>query len=112
MVLNYVTKNGMRYHEPDPPPDSAPEVVPPPPMSSIRTSYWREFARSRWRCVFPILEKNFFQRWIFGGGERAFNKLARTFAAQVETLKRYRDSGEQRCRAALRQLAVGVWAPE
>jgi hypothetical protein len=27
--------------------------------------------------------------------ERAFNKLARTFAAQVETLKRYRGGGEQ-----------------
>ena len=26
---------------------------------------------------------------------RAFNKLARTFAAQVETLKRYRGGGEQ-----------------
>jgi hypothetical protein len=26
---------------------------------------------------------------------RAFNKLALTFAAQVETLKRYRGSGEQ-----------------
>ncbi len=28
--------------------------------------------------------------------ERAFNKLARTFAAQVEALKRYRTGGEQR----------------
>ena len=28
--------------------------------------------------------------------ERAFNKLARTFAAQVETLKRYRSNGEQK----------------
>jgi hypothetical protein len=28
--------------------------------------------------------------------ERALNKLARTFAAQVETLKRYRSTGEQR----------------
>jgi hypothetical protein len=28
--------------------------------------------------------------------ERAFNKLARTFAAQVEALKRYRSNGEQR----------------
>ena len=27
--------------------------------------------------------------------ERAFNKLARTFAAQMETLKRYRSRGEQ-----------------
>jgi hypothetical protein len=27
--------------------------------------------------------------------ERAFNKLARTFAAQVEALKRYRTGGEQ-----------------
>jgi hypothetical protein len=27
--------------------------------------------------------------------ERAFNKLARTFAAQVEALKRYRSSGQQ-----------------
>jgi hypothetical protein len=29
------------------------------------------------------------------GAVRAFNKLARTFAAQVETLKRYRGGGEQ-----------------
>jgi hypothetical protein len=29
-----------------PPPDSTPEVVPPSPMSSNRTSYWREFAPS------------------------------------------------------------------
>jgi hypothetical protein len=28
--------------------------------------------------------------------ERAFNKLARTFALQTETLKRYRSKGEQR----------------
>ena len=28
--------------------------------------------------------------------ERAFNKLARTFAAQVEALKRYRTGGEQK----------------
>ncbi|MER9018902.1 hypothetical protein [Mesorhizobium sp. M0898] len=28
--------------------------------------------------------------------ERTFNKLARTFAAQVDTLKRYRSKGEQR----------------
>jgi hypothetical protein len=28
--------------------------------------------------------------------ERTFNKLARTFAAQLEALKRYRSSGEQR----------------
>ena len=28
--------------------------------------------------------------------ERAFNKLARTFAGQVEALKRYRTGGEQR----------------
>ena len=28
--------------------------------------------------------------------ERAFNKLTRTFAAQVETLKRYRTGGEQK----------------
>ena len=30
--------------------------------------------------------------------ERAFNKLARTFAAQVEALKRYRSKGEQTVR--------------
>ena len=30
--------------------------------------------------------------------ERTFNKLARTFAAQVEMLKRYRSSGEQTVR--------------
>jgi hypothetical protein len=30
-----------------------------------------------------------------GQCERAFNKLSRTFAAQVETLKRYRGGGEQ-----------------
>ncbi len=28
--------------------------------------------------------------------ERAFNKLARTFAAQMEALKRYRTGGQQR----------------
>ncbi len=28
--------------------------------------------------------------------ERAFNKLARTFSAQVEALKRYRTGGEQK----------------
>ena len=28
--------------------------------------------------------------------EKVFNKLARTFAAQVEALKRYRSKGEQR----------------
>jgi hypothetical protein len=43
---------------------------------------------------------------------RAFNKLARTFAAQVETLTRYRGGGEQTMPAALRRLAVGVCAPE
>ena len=30
--------------------------------------------------------------------ERAFNKLARTFTAQVEALKRYRSAGEQTVR--------------
>jgi hypothetical protein len=30
------------------------------------------------------------------GAERAFNKLARTFAVQMETLKRYRTGGEQK----------------
>jgi NAD-specific glutamate dehydrogenase len=30
--------------------------------------------------------------------ERAFNKLARTFASQVEALKRYRTGGEQTVR--------------
>jgi hypothetical protein len=30
--------------------------------------------------------------------ERAFNKLGRTFAAQVEALKRYRSSGDQTMR--------------
>ena len=39
-----------------------------------------------------------------GQCERAFNKLARTVAAQVETLKRAAVS--KRCRAALRRLAV------
>jgi hypothetical protein len=38
---------------------------------------------------------------------RAFNKLARTFAAQVETLKRYRGGGEQTM-----PRGVGVCAPE
>jgi hypothetical protein len=28
--------------------------------------------------------------------ERALNKLARTFAAQIETLKKYRTGGEQK----------------
>ena len=30
--------------------------------------------------------------------ERAYNKLARTFASQVEALKRYRSAGEQTVR--------------
>jgi hypothetical protein len=30
------------------------------------------------------------------GAERAFNKLARTFATQMEALKRYRTSGQQK----------------
>lgn len=30
------------------------------------------------------------------GAERALNKLARTFAAQMEALKRYRSKGEQK----------------
>jgi len=30
--------------------------------------------------------------------ERAFNKLARTFASQLEALKRYRSAGEQTVR--------------
>ena len=30
--------------------------------------------------------------------ERAFNKLARTFAAQMEALKRYRSAGQQTVR--------------
>ena len=33
-----------------------------------------------------------------GSAERAFNKLARTFTAQVEALKRYRSRGEQTVR--------------
>jgi hypothetical protein len=37
--------------------DSALKVVPPSPMSSIRTSYWCEFARSRRRCVSPEFKK-------------------------------------------------------
>ena len=35
----------------------------------------------------------------------AFNKLARTFFAQVETLKRYRSSGEQR--VTVQHVSVG-----
>ena len=37
--------------------------------------------------------------------ERAFNKLARTFTAQVEALKRYRSAGEQTLRSSI-YLAV------
>jgi hypothetical protein len=32
----------------------------------------------------------------YGDTERALNRLARTFAAQVETLKKYRTGGEQK----------------
>ena len=31
-----------------------------------------------------------------GSAERAFNKLARTFAAQIEAFKRYRTGGQQK----------------
>lgn len=35
-------------------------------------------------------------REVYEGYERSLNRLARTFAAQVEALKRYRSKGEQR----------------
>jgi hypothetical protein len=38
--------------------------------------------------------------------ERAFNKLARTFAAQMEALKRYRTGGEQKRRDRARREAI------
>ena len=55
------------------------------------------------RHSFLTFGKNFFGGGVSAvGGFRnrtvrsgAFNKLARTFAAQVETLKRYRGGGEQ-----------------
>ena len=40
------------------------------------------------------------------GAERAFNKLARTFAAQVEALRRYRSSGAQT--VTVRHVNVGA----
>jgi hypothetical protein len=54
--------------------------------------------------------------------ERAFNKLARTFAAQVEALKRYRTGGEQTVRvehvtvneggqAIVGNVSHGGWGP-
>jgi hypothetical protein len=39
--------------------------------------------------------------------ERAFNKLARTFAAQVEALKRYRSVGEQTMRVGQVTVSEG-----
>jgi len=48
---------------------------------------------------FSVFAKSKISRWVKipqqDSAERAFNKLARTFAAQVETLKRYRGGGEQ-----------------
>ena len=41
--------------------------------------------------------------------ERAFNKLALTFAAQVETLKRYLGSGEQTMPRRVATALGGVW---
>jgi hypothetical protein len=79
---------------------------------------WREFACSRRRCESRFREKFFLaknfsrrsvDRFLFfspaknravvrilqqDSAKRAFNKLARAFAAQVETLKRYRGGGE------------------
>jgi len=40
---------------------------------------------------------------------RAFNKLARTFAAQVETLKRYRGGGEQTMPRGIATARGGEW---
>ena len=41
--------------------------------------------------------------------KRAFNKLARTFAAQVETLKRYRGGGEQMMPRGIAMARGGEW---
>ena len=43
--------------------------------------------------------------------ERAFNKLARTFAAQVETLKRYRGGDEQTMPRGVATALGGHCAP-
>jgi hypothetical protein len=59
----------------------------------------------------------FLQNQKFDGGEdlqqdsaeRAFNKLARTFAAQVEALKRYRGGGEQTMPRGIARARGGVW---
>jgi hypothetical protein len=39
--------------------------------------------------------------------ERAFNKLARMFASQMEALKRYRTGGEQKLWKMCRSTTVG-----
>jgi hypothetical protein len=44
-------------------------------------------------------------------GQRAFNKLARTFAAQVETLKRYWCRGEQTMPRALLHYEAASTTP-
>jgi hypothetical protein len=48
---------------------------------------------------FSVFQNQKIERWVRipqqDSAERAFSKLARTFAAQVETLKRYRGGGEQ-----------------
>jgi hypothetical protein len=59
----------------------------------------------------------FLQNPKFDGGddsatgqcERAFNKLARTFAAQVESLKRYQGGGEQTMPRGVETARGGVW---
>ena len=92
-------------------------------MSSNRTSYWRELrlvdrdshltfakktkiSRSAGFCFCRIQNFTISEDSATGQCERAFNKLARTFAAQVETLKRYGAAVSKRCSAASRRSAA------
>ena len=50
MVLKYVTKNGVRYHQLDRKSADIVKVVPPSPMPLSGSGTWVEFAPSRRAC--------------------------------------------------------------
>ena len=95
----------MRYHEPDPLPTAPPEVVVPPthvieitgtrvlilPMPTEMCISLSQKIKFHGRPVSAFAESKISRSVRIppqDSAERAFNKLARTFAAQVETLKR------------------------
>jgi hypothetical protein len=60
-------------------------------------------------CSYKIKNLTVVRISAAGQCERAFNKLARTFAAQVETLKRYQGGGEQTMPRGVATARGGVW---